>query len=120
MRLLSKNGRFFVIDGKAIGERSIVSRTWYLNDTIDDSTYVSFDVNFLSNGKYFRRIVCIGLPELDYYPYNSDDATAHPYDNGVWNEPAYRTITFDVPPSGDLLTWLQANGTPRGGGYWSN
>lgn len=113
MRLLSKNRWFFMTDGKAIGEKSAVSRTWYLNDTIDGDTYASFEVNFLSNGRYFRRLFCVGLPELDYYPYSSDDAIAHPYDNGVWNEPAYRTITFDLPPSGDLLTWLQANGIPQ-------
>lgn len=113
MRLLSKNGWFFMTDGKTIGEKSVVSRTWYLNETIDGSTYVSFDVNFLSNGYYFRRLFCVGLPELDYYPYSSNGSIAHPYDNGVWNEPTYRTITFDLPPSGDLLTWLQANGIPQ-------
>lgn len=113
MRLLSKNRWFFMTDGKAIGEKSAISRTWYLNDTIDGSTYVSFDANFLSNGYYFRRLSCVGLPELDYYPYSSDGTTMNPYSNGVWNEPVYRTITFDLPPSGDLLTWLQANGIPQ-------
>ena len=113
MQVLSKNGLFFVIGSKAIMEKSIISRTWYLNDSIDCSKYFSFDVNFLSNGRYFRRLLCVGLPELNYYPYSSDDASVFPYDNGVWNEPAYRTITFDLPPSGDLLTWLQANGMPQ-------
>lgn len=112
MRLLSKNGQFFMTGGKAIGEKSAVSRTWYLNETIDGSTYVSFDVNFLSNGDYFRCIQCIGLPELSYYYYKSS-ASAGPYSNGVWQQPEYRTITFDLPPSDDLLTWLQANGTSQ-------
>ena len=26
---------------------------------------------------------------------------------------SYRTITFDEEPTGDLLTWLQANATPQ-------
>lgn len=30
-----------------------------------------------------------------------------------WSNQAYRTITFDEEPTGDLLTWLQANATPQ-------
>ena len=26
---------------------------------------------------------------------------------------SYRKLTFDVPPTGDLLMWLQANGTKQ-------
>ena len=85
MQFLSKNGRFFMTDGKAISEKSAFSRTWYLNDTVDGNTYASFEVNFLSNGHYFRRLFCVGLPELTYYPYSSDDAIVYPYNNGVWN-----------------------------------
>lgn len=34
-------------------------------------------------------------------------------DKATWNNQAYRTITFDEEPTGDLLTWLQANATPQ-------
>ena len=30
-----------------------------------------------------------------------------------WIKSGYRTITFDTPPTGDLLTWLKANAVPR-------
>lgn len=30
-----------------------------------------------------------------------------------WNDQAYRTITFLESPTGDLLTWLQANGVKQ-------
>ncbi len=30
-----------------------------------------------------------------------------------WKDQAYRTITFDTEPTGDLLTWLEANATPQ-------
>ena len=30
-----------------------------------------------------------------------------------WANDAYRTITFDEEPTGDLLTWLEANATPQ-------
>lgn len=34
------------------------------------------------------------------------------YLNSRWNMGTYRTITFEEEPTGDLLTWLQANATP--------
>lgn len=34
-------------------------------------------------------------------------------DKATWSNQAYRTITFDEEPTGDLLTWLQANATPQ-------
>ena len=30
-----------------------------------------------------------------------------------WYNEAYRTLEFDTPPTGDLLTWLQANATKQ-------
>lgn len=31
----------------------------------------------------------------------------------AWTSQAYRKLTFDAPPTGDLLTWLQANGVKQ-------
>ena len=112
MQVLSKNGLFFMIGSKAIMEKSVISRTWYLNDSIDCSKYFSFDANFISNGEQFRGIQCVGIPELSYHYYNSS-MNLLPYYEGVWEKSEYKTITFDLPPSGDLLAWLQANGMPQ-------
>ena len=30
-----------------------------------------------------------------------------------WYNEAYKTLVFDTPPTGDLLTWLQANATKQ-------
>ena len=30
-----------------------------------------------------------------------------------WYSEAYKTLVFDTPPTGDLLTWLQANATKQ-------
>ena len=30
-----------------------------------------------------------------------------------WHSEAYKTLVFDTPPTGDLLTWLQANATKQ-------
>ena len=32
---------------------------------------------------------------------------------GKWQNVTYRTVIFTEPPTGDLLTWLQANATPQ-------
>ena len=40
------------------------------------------------------------------------EALNHPNWTG-WTNEAYRTITFENAPTGDLLTWLQANGTKQ-------
>lgn len=111
MRFLSKNGWFFMINGRAIGEKSAVSRTWYLNDTIDCSDLYRFEVGFISNNQYFYEIACYGVPNLEYHSRTTNHKV--PYMDGAWNDSAYRAITFDLPPSGDLLTWLQANGIPQ-------
>lgn len=34
-------------------------------------------------------------------------------DRNGWFRSSYRTITFDAPPTGDLLAWLKANATPQ-------
>ena len=34
------------------------------------------------------------------------------YLNSRWKMETYRTIAFEEEPTGDLLTWLQANATP--------
>ena len=34
-------------------------------------------------------------------------------DSRGWVKDGYRTITFDEEPTGDLLTWLEANATPQ-------
>jgi len=32
---------------------------------------------------------------------------------GKWEDESDRTITFEEEPTGDLLTWLEANATPQ-------
>lgn len=104
------------------------SLTWLLNKTIDVNTNFSVDIGFTRATTHFNRIFCtypewgsgrslVGRP---------DEVTSEWYGwiffmNGIWYEngtsmaetsdATYRTLTFDEEPTGDLLTWLQANGT---------
>lgn len=51
----------------------------------------------------------MGLPSSGIYY----DKTFVMDDGGTWKDPAYRTLVFDEPPTGELLEWLQANATPQ-------
>lgn len=85
--------------------------TWVLNETYDGSTTASYDINFTSNGESFAKLSYGDIPRW-FIKYGETNV----YFNGTWTNTAYRTITFASAPTGDLLTWLQANGTKQGGG----
>lgn len=103
-----------------------VSLTWYFNETIDITSqpdkfwgYGSgIAVSFVSGYYGFTYDYLIrdyddayGVRTLIYYR-KSTETRALAYRNG-WRGEVYRTITFDELPTGDLLTWLQANATPQ-------
>lgn len=94
-----------------------MAETWLLNETITGELS-SQTVNFVSSGSEFVGIVNIPVPhgfQLNYYVQqgsSTTDLTAYFTTNG-WLDTTYRTITFAKPPTGDLFTWLQANGTKQ-------
>lgn len=93
--------------------------TWVINDTY--SSAIEFTVsslNFISNGKNFTSIaIRIAPVDSAYIKYNNttvNNIMVNTLDTGIrgtasWINSTYRTITFLEPPTGDLLTWLQAN-----------
>lgn len=88
------------------------SLTWYLNDAVSYTSATYFSCAFISNGKRFVAIKGSGgvMSALLYMRSSSDSEAVMFYGNS-WGDQAYRTITFDEEPTGDLLTWLEANGT---------
>lgn len=103
-----------------------VSLTWYFNETIDITSqpdkfwgYSSgIAVSFVSGyyGFTYDHLIrdyddTYGVRTLIYYR-KSTETRELAYRNG-WRGKVYRTITFDELPTGDLLTWLQANATPQ-------
>ena len=112
-----------VVVSKAAGE------TWVLNDSdaLTESNQDFTSLNFTSDSQSFVRIVrqydnrpIPPVNSLLYYKSDGTYATAvYTNDDGIafWNRQAYRTLTFTTPPTGDLLTWLQANGTKQATGY---
>lgn len=93
--------------------------TWLLNETLTgfDQGLVSFEynVNFTSNGNNYS-ILKTGK-STDYISDTLIYDTVIVYNRtglNTWKNEAYRTITFATSPTGNLLTWLQANGTKQG------
>lgn len=91
-----------------------MAETWVLNTSVTLSSSVDTEINFTSNGTafvYFR----VGTPEIYYCTSTSPFSgyvTVYNRQSG-WVNQAYRTVVFDTAPTGDLLTWLQANGTKQ-------
>lgn len=100
--------------------------TWVINETFTQSGTIGWNVNFTSNSRNFISLSC--ETNLMYGYTNTSGQTEQLYlttpSNGIhtWKDPntgedtsVYRTITFETAPTGELLTWLQANAVPQGG-----
>lgn len=88
-----------------------MAETWVLNSTITGNG--EFTADFTSNGKSFYSIA-VSSSITSYGEKMGGNVIVYTRSSG-WSNEAYRTIVFDTSPSGDLLTWLQANGTKQGG-----
>ena len=103
-----------LIDGTGydIAFEETIGKTWRFNDVISCWEGMTWNVNF----------VALGYPCTSIYStYNNNLFYTAPSLGGImardaagnWNGEEYRTVTFDEPPTGDFLTWLQANAKPQ-------
>lgn len=90
-------------------EEQPTTQTWYLNDYALGGA-ISAQISFTSNGTRFSGIKAV---QYDYLriDYLREGTTAVYVYDGSWGQQGYRTLVFDEAPTGDLLTWLQTNGT---------
>lgn len=91
--------------------------TWVMKDNPDTSVEIDVTINFISNATSFNRIwvgtgnpidnmqnIVYGLPAGGYN-------MAYYGTNSAWTNTGYQTIIFnETEPTGELLTWLEANG----------
>ena len=95
--------------------KSSTSETWVLN--ADTSDVPEATINFVSDGQQFTKMGTVSSdPPGIYYYFKADGTKVKVYDSfegSNWQDPAYRTLTFETAPTGNLLTWLQANGTKQ-------
>lgn len=99
-----------LVDGTAYEIGFSDGLTWMLKNTYTSIATFSFNANFESNGTKYRIIsgytsTSGGLTKIMYTQWQAPTTVYE----GYWMDEAYRTITFDEPPTGALLTWLQAN-----------
>lgn len=84
--------------------------TWVLNNIVLIAPTQHFTAKFVSNGQIFQTISRVG----GNFCYNTIAVGGGNIPQITkWFNQAYRKITFDAPPTGDLLTWLQANGVKQ-------
>lgn len=117
--------KWAITDGNLV--KQAAGETWVLNDSdaLTESNQDFTSTNFTSDSQSFVRILRQydnrPIPPVNSLLYYKSDGTyvtaVYTNDDGIgfWNRQAYRTLTFATPPTGDLLTWLQANGTKQTG-----
>lgn len=91
-----------------------MAETWVIKSDAAGEL-VTTQISFTSNGQKFTSIGANSDSSffvILYYDSN-EIAGYDPGTGGVYefDNEAYRKLTFDTPPTGDLLTWLQANAT---------
>ena len=106
----AKSTSVTVTKGGSTGE------TWVLNDDITQKLTKQV-INFASDGRDFDSIECESYREdmtpVPYYRIFYGTTAVYYHAVGGWETPAYKTITFETAPTGDLLTWLQSNGAKQ-------
>lgn len=96
-----------------------VSLTWYFNQTLSipvstTSTTFSTRAHYEGDSKTITGIQIINRGDNPIMSYLGSGFASTAWDQRRgWRDTAYRTITFDEAPSGDLLAWLQENATPQ-------
>lgn len=85
--------------------------TWVLNSSIpvkNGIDSITWDVEFVS---YNENYSTLSWTSSSVAPLRYDDTSVYSgRPEPSWINEAYRKITFSTPSTGDLLTWLQANG----------
>ena len=110
-KFLSKDGKFYMRDGKLL--QKTTSLTWLINKSPDVSTDMIVTINFTSNGESFDKFLVDSVMPGIIYLKNSS-GKGYQYDDSSWKYgEVYRTVIFETAPTGELLTWLQANAVPQ-------
>ena len=90
--------------------------TWVIKSSAT-GVFATTQISFTSNGQKFTSIGAndsSGFATILYYD-NNEIAGYDPNSPAVYDfdDDGYRKLTFDTPPTGALLTWLQSNATKQ-------
>ena len=89
-----------------------MAETWVIKSDASGA-FSTTQIAFTSNGQKFTSIGSYYDGSIFSLLYDNDEIAIDPGVGGgyeFYNE-AYRKLTFDTPPTGELLTWLQSNAT---------
>lgn len=102
-----------VLLGNTTGGAASSGETWLLNAALTfGAKSWSHDINFTSNGNSYSKFSYnFSSPMAAYLVYGTTDV--YEANSHSWTNEAYRTVIFATAPTGDLLTWLQNNGTKQ-------
>ena len=98
------------------------TETWVIKDTAPVDTasreLAAQPCSFTSNGRSFSSISVTDPAATAVYVLSYGGLDVAGMDTGTasafeWDNDAYKTLVFDTPPTGNLLTWLQANATKQ-------
>ena len=99
-----------LIGGRAFAVKFSDGLTWYFNSVIDAEVSATYVANFVSDGVTSKAMKTIsGKLEYQY----QGGSMLKVYTAGRWIHAENRTVTFEEPPSGALIEWLQANATQQ-------
>ena len=99
-----------------------VTETWVIKDSAPVNAasreLAAQPCSFTSNGQSFNSISVTDPAATATYILSYDGLDVAGIDTGSssafdWIDDSYKTLVFDTPPTGDLLTWLQANATKQ-------
>ena len=91
-----------------------MAETWVIKSDAAGE-FATTQISFTSNGQKFTSIGAVYDGSVIVLRYDNNEVAG--YDPGAgsygyeFDNEAYRELTFDTPPTGDLLTWLQSNAT---------
>ena len=86
--------------------------TWVIKSSAVGE-FATTQISFTSNGQKFTSIGTIYSGVYIVLRYDNNEVAGYDLTGGMtvyeFENEAYRKLTFDTPPTGDLLTWLQSN-----------
>lgn len=118
--LLPENIKKDVVIGGVAGtlEAGDTSETWVIKSSATGE-FATTQISFTSNGQKFTSIGTNSDSGFIILRYDNNEVAG--YDPGLevvysFDNEAYRKLTFDTPPTGALLTWLESNATKQTSG----
>lgn len=109
-KYLSKNGKFYMQNGKLL--QKVVHLTWLINETPTVPSGGSLTCTF-----YFNQISTTTTYTFFRFAqgniFAGGNTRIYSDSNKTWIDEKYRLITFTEEPNDNTLAWFEANAVPQ-------